>query len=578
VTGGASRGARGAITLVLSALGPLGVSTAATDIVAFAALLSAVLGAVDLVTAVLGLVAIALMLLTLRTERSEDPDERLVGRFLAARLVLLAAVGAAGTGSDVRWPFWVLLAVTGLVVIGERVPRGLARYAVPYAANVPGLRARNSPRMPSGPLLVLTVAAVVAGHLAVTTSRWFVPVLGALAVLALVWWIALSVDAVTRIRARQRFSRRLPKVLAGIAPTFVLHWDAPPGTAYQIGMWLPELERIGEPYFVLVRTPRCFAEASAMTDRPVILRRRLEDVDACIVPSLRAAFYVNNAIKNAHVARFSNLTHVQLNHGDSDKTPSFNPVFRMYDLDFVAGQAAIDRFEANGVRMPAEMFRIVGRPQVRGIEVAREPMTEDRRPTVLYAPTWAGFNDDSRYSSLRHGVEIVRTLLDRGCRVIFRPHPYSYQSPDLAAHCRAVTQLLAEDRSGTDHLFGRRACKTMSLIDCFNAADALISDVSSVVVDFLYSEKPLAMVAVSDPVDEFRERYPISRAAYVFQTIGGRIDDVDGCVKALLADRDLAEQRRSLKDYYLGAIPPEEYFDRFVTEARAALEVAPSRA
>jgi hypothetical protein len=86
------------------------------------------------------------------------------------------------------------------------------------------------------------------------------------------------------------------------------------------------------------------------------------------------------------------------------------------------------------------------------------------------------------------------------------------------------------------------------------------------------------MVAVSDPVDEFRERYPISRAAYVFPTIGGRIDDVDGCVKALLADRDLAEQRRSLKDYYLGAIPPEEYFDRFITEARAALEVAPSRA
>jgi hypothetical protein len=575
VTGGTARGARGVIALALSAFSPLAVVTIAADIVAFGALLSAVLGALSLVTALFGLVAIALMLVTLRGDRGAAAEgEGVVGRFVVTRLLLVAAVAAAAAEADVRWLFWLMLSLTALVIVGEQVAQVLARYAAPYAAHIPGVREMNDARVPSGPLVIITTAAIVAGHLVVTTSRWFLPVHGVLVALAVALWAAVCIDASLRIRARQRFSRRLPDVLTRVAPKFVLHWDAPPGTAYQIGMWLPELERIGEPYFVLVRTARCFAEASAMTDRPVILRRRLEDVDACIVPSLRAVFYVNNAIKNAHLVRFSHLTHVQLNHGDSDKTPSFNPVFRMYDLDFVAGQAAVDRFAAHGVRMPAEMFRIVGRPQVRGIEVVERTMTSARRPTVLYAPTWAGFNDDSRYSSLPHGEQIVRALLARGCRVIFRPHPYSYRSRELAVHCRAVTQMLADDTSGTDHIFGRRASKAMSLIDCFNAADALISDVSSVVVDFLYSEKPLAMVAVSGSVEQFRQRYPSSRAAYVSPTRAGSIDDIDCCMDALLADRELTRDRRALKDYYLGDIPPADYFTRFVAEARGALEKA----
>src|SRR5699024_12219569 len=66
------------------------------------------------------------------------------------------------------------------------------------------------------------------------------------------------------------------------------------------------------------------------------------------------------------IVSYTQLTHVQLNHGESDKGPSFSPVFRSYDKDFVAGQAAIDRFAANGVAMPAS-----GRASGRGRGASR---------------------------------------------------------------------------------------------------------------------------------------------------------------------------------------------------------------
>ena len=68
-----------------------------------------------------------------------------------------------------------------------------------------------------------------------------------------------------------------------------------------------------------------------------------------MVSTLRCVFYVNNALRNVHVVRYAGVRHVQLNHGDSDKATSYNPVFRMFDRNFVAGQAAVDRFGAHGI-------------------------------------------------------------------------------------------------------------------------------------------------------------------------------------------------------------------------------------
>src|SRR5699024_8327609 len=137
---------------------------------------------------------------------------------------------------------------------------------------------------------------------------------------------------------------------------------------------------------------------------------------------------------------------------------------------------------------------------------------------------------------LPHGPELVRTLLDRGCRVLFRPHPYAYHSPELREACRRIREMLAADTAATgrEHLHGEVAEQDMSVVDCFNEADAMISDVSAVVGDFLHSGKPLAMVSPRTDAPEFVDQFPMARAAYVLVVADGGFTNLDEMIDALL--------------------------------------------
>ena len=221
-------------------------------------------------------------------------------------------------------------------------------------------------------------------------------------------------------------------------PDFLIYWDAGPESLRQVLMWLPFLERVGRPFAVVVRHRKSLRPLVKITDRPVILAPTTVAVDAATVPSLRAVFYVNNGMENAHMVRFAELTHVQLLHGDSEKANSFNPVTAMFDQIFVAGQAGIDRYAANGVHIPAEKFRVVGRPQVASIAVTDTPIGSLANKTVLYAPTWVGNFGDTNHCSLVIGDRLLKALLARpDVTVIMRHHQLTPQNAKASAHLAA---------------------------------------------------------------------------------------------------------------------------------------------
>jgi hypothetical protein len=369
--------------------------------------------------------------------------------------------------------------------------------------------------------------------------------------------------------SRLRFNARLDKLWEEMAPTFAIHWRAGGGSLHQLTMWLDYLRALDKPFFVITRTRENFLEVVRSLDVPVLHRVGLNSVEDALSPSLKTVFYVNTAILNDHMLRYPHLTHIQLNHGDSDKLASYSPVFRSYDKDFVAGQAAIDRFDSAGLATAPGFFVIVGRPQVAEVAPSRGPVASLSSPTVLYAPTWSGNTQDSNYTSLPKGPQIVQALLERGCTVVFRPHPYWNKDHHSAAGRQEVVEMLAADAAATGrgHIYGEMAETELSVFDCFNLSDLMVSDVSSVVNDYLFSEKPLVMVAVTAPPELFVEEFPVARGAYVVD-----FADVDATLAAALgavwgAD-PLAATRRELKTYYLGDIPRERYAERFLEEAR----------
>lgn len=388
----------------------------------------------------------------------------------------------------------------------------------------------------------------------------------------------LATVALAGVEARRALARRRsgPKVYAQIpgelrkyAPQFAIHWSAPKNTKHQLDMWMPYFERMEIPFIIIARTGACFDDAvAAGNGRPVIYVPDLNRVAELAVDSITTLFYVNNSPKNEMGARLRERTHIQLLHGDSEKISSFSPVSGMFDRIYVAGQAGIDRYEDNGVLIRQEKFRIVGRPQVEGVLRDDTPITEKPNPVVLYAPTWRGYSDEASYSSLDRAYPMIQDLLERGLTVIFRAHPYAYWQNGFPNEIRRIQDLLARhaQETGTPHVFGAAAEKDMSVFECFNASDAMITDVSSVANDYLYSGKPFATMVGEASSEEYIRSFPIFNGSYVMDV--SRVAGWRDQLTAMLERDPLRDRRLGLRSHYLGDFPAEGYADVFVETAR----------
>ncbi|WP_326564288.1 CDP-glycerol glycerophosphotransferase family protein [Micromonospora peucetia] len=487
-----------------------------------------------------------------------------------AETVLVAAGILVGYARRLDAGFDPVLAATALVLLGLVLLAGPVR----EAANLE-VRTANLPVRSWTPLVAARLGDALSVLLAVVAVA-AVATLPAGVALAAVLLVGAAAGAVALDLARRRFrpsagGSAVSRALRRHQPEFLLHFSAPPGSEYQVTMWLPYLERIGRPFLVMLREPDFLPAVAAATSAPVVYCPTTKAMDEALVPSLRVAFYVNHGAKNSHCIRFTQLTHVQLHHGDSDKAPSANPVSAIFDRIFVAGRAAIDRYARAGVDIPAEKFVIVGRPQVESIEVRPGQVPARANPTVLYTPTWTGHNADANYCSLPVAEALLRRLLDRGATVILRAHPYTSQNPASARQLGRLTELLAADRSrtGRRHVFGAAASRELTLTECVNRSDALVSDVSGVISDYLFSGKPYAVTDMVDSGDRFPEQFPLAGSGYVLRRDMSNVDEV---LERLLDSDPLAETRWATRSRYLGDFPADSYAEGFLGAARHELD------
>lgn len=426
--------------------------------------------------------------------------------------------------------------------------------------NIPG-----SPRINEGPprraVEVVVTQLLVLVPALTGAAWWLVTLLGIIGIGVLAWVTLPDARASWRMRQQKRASgftgplRQIQAFLDDYQPEVIVHLSGPATASYQINTWLESLESLDRRVFIVLRDHPLFTKM-ASTSIPTLELRDPGELLMLDFSSARIALYPSNTGNNLHLLRLPTLMSAFIGHGDSDKSASNNPFSRAYDELWVAGEAGADRYRHSGLGVHEDQYRFVGRPQAHAI--GRKPrLGEEAVPTVLYAPTWEGVNHDQEYSSVSAvGVRIVEALLaaDPQVRVVFKAHPFTGQRD---AKYRAVLARIAglldeaSARTGVDH----RVVKGGSINEWFNRATALVTDVSSVVSDFLASEKPYAVFNHTELDDEtFRSDYPSASAGTTIGRDGHGIAEFIAVVTQQATD-DSAAARVDLATYLLG--PPE---------------------
>ncbi|HEX4813336.1 MAG TPA: CDP-glycerol glycerophosphotransferase family protein [Nonomuraea sp.] len=397
--------------------------------------------------------------------------------------------------------------------------------------------------------------------------------LGAAGALALIPYVRRALPLTDRARVIDVVSEQV----RAYDPEVILYFSGATAAAYQARMWLPVLERIDRRAIVVLRERGMAAHLEPSPLPMVCIPSSADLMSFRALFSAKLCLYVANVGRNVHMLRIPTLRSVFLNHGDSDKEASFNPFSRVYDEVWVAGPAGRDRYRRAKVGVRDENIHEVGRPQLEGIST-EGPRLPYR--TVLYAPTWEGWNDDLFHTSLiTMGPRIVRALLDHDppLRVIYKPHPLTgyRDKAALRAHRKVVSMIEAAELAKSKARHPSRAAGVRPrirhlvvtgpephLYDCFNQCDLLISDISSVVADFLASEKPYAVTNVAGlPERAFYDRYPSAEAGV---PLG---EDLAGLAEFLDGEDTLARARIKLRSHLFGP----EYPDA-MTRFNAAVE------
>ncbi|WLW58611.1 hypothetical protein [Streptomyces sp. YU58] len=414
-------------------------------------------------------------------------------------------------------------------------------------------------------------------------------------------------------------------------PETVLYFSGSKDSAYQVNMWLETMEQLDSKPLIILRE-RVILQNLAPTTVPVICVPGGVHLMNMDLSTVRVALYAANVGKNIHLLRVPTMKHVFIGHGDSDKLASVNPFSKVYDEVWTAGRAGRDRYAIADVGVRDDDIVEVGRPQLAPIR-SREDGPAADLPTVLYAPTWEGWDGNPGNTSLMlAGENIVKKLLkaDPPVRVLYKPHPFTgtvlpkagaahrritalieKASAERAADARFTAETAAQERAKADlaRIEARLAVLAGNggekgdeaeatrdgvvdvkkheeiarlrgewneaywrsfpewehrvitgaeprLYDCFNVSDAMVSDISSVVSDFIASGKPYAVTDSAElGVEEFKRQNTAVRAATILSNsaaeLGGLLDAVRDPAKD-----PLAADRGELKRYLLGPDEP----------------------
>lgn len=355
----------------------------------------------------------------------------------------------------------------------------------------------------------------------------------------------------------------------------VVYFADDPARIYQLRQWLPVFEGLAarRPVLVVTRHPETYAMLSSLTPlRRVLAPSFRELMDLYDTGAHKAAIYVNNSVWNFDSLVSRQMLHIHVNHGESDKLCMVSNQAKAYDRVFVAGEAAVRRHHAALLDFDETRLVRIGRPQLDLRPAPVLPPTSRR--TLLYAPTWEGEEFSNDYTSIDvYGPAVMAAALAvPDVRVVYKPHPRVATSldPGVVAGHREIVRLLAE-AARLDPTAGHRAEISGDILAIFPGCDLMITDVSSVGLDFLYlhTDKPLFITDRAKDRERIHANAPVSRCADIIDA--GSLDTLTQTLTQRLAIDENRVSREAVRGFYFGGLGPGESTERFLAAVDQAM-------
>ena len=263
--------------------------------------------------------------------------------------------------------------------------------------------------------------------------------------------------------------------------------------------------------------------------------------------------YINNSLRNFQAVRYSRGYHIHLNHGESEKESMRSNQSQAYDYVFTVGQRGVDRYEEYLLNFNPDKFIQVGRPQLDFVnEMAINK--QDNQKVILYAPTWEATHPSMNYTSVpKYGVSLVEQILENEDYIlIYKPHSALGTRDENAKIADEKIKKLVEESSKAYYM------EEENIIDVFTLVDFAFFDNTSVMIDYLHTNKPAAYL-------EILEDQSINELTKAFVTIDkNNIENIMTILDNELQNDQNKSQREKIKEYYLGTYKEGESTNKFI--------------
>lgn len=323
---------------------------------------------------------------------------------------------------------------------------------------------------------------------------------------------------------------------------------------YQLRQWIPVLEELNKtvPTAIFLRWPSAIAETAESTSLPIVFRQSFDGMMTYVEEHQpKLILYVNNGQSNFQVLSYAPAVHVHINHGESDKLSMVSNQAKAYDAVFTAGPAAFRRHQRALVDFDESKLLEVGRPQL-DLDYGPELPPSDKR-TIMYAPTWEGENDNNNYTSVDcFGPAIVTAALATpNTRLVYKPHPRVAGSHDegmQAGHTMILELIEKANAEGGEHLVLAEG----NILAMFDDVDLMITDISSVGLDFLYlkADSPLLLTDRRTNRAKLVDESPIASSVPIIDY--SSVNDIQTMIETELTNGGNTKARAEARALYFG--------------------------